>query len=192
MGWALAGLGLLSPGLRAQAPQEQTASQNYALQPNDLVEILVFQEEDMHWKLRVSKDGSLNLPLIGTVGTSRKTADDLAAAIREKLADGYLANPQVTVTVLAYAKRRFTILGQVTRPGSYDMPDNAGVSLVQAIGMAGGFTGKAAPRRVLVKRTAGGQEVVQKLDAERMARDKDAPGFEVLPGDTITVTESIF
>lgn len=175
------------------AAVDATPGNNYILQPNDLIEILVFQEDDMNRRLRVAKDGSINLPLIGGVQAGRRTADELAGAIRRQLADGYLANPQVTVTVLSYAKRRFTILGQVNRPGSYDMPDNAGVSIVQAIGMAGGFARSAAPKRVLLKRQAGnGQEAVQRLDVDRMSKDEHAPAFEVLPGDTITVPESVF
>ena len=165
---------------------------NYLIQPNDLLEVLVFQEDDMTRRLRVAKDGSVNLPLIGNVQAGRRTADDLAATIRRQLADGYLANPQVSVTVLAYAKRRFTILGQVNRPGAYDMPDNANLSLVQAVGMAGGYTRLAAPKKVLVKRVVNGQETVLRLDVESMARDERAAAFELLPGDTVTVPESIF
>ena len=107
---------------------------------------------------------------------------------------GYLANPQVAVTVLAYAKRRFTILGQVNRPGAYDMPDNSTVSLVQAVGMAGGFTRMGAPKRVLLRRRDNntGQEIVQHQNVERMARDASAVSVEVLSGDTITVAESMF
>ncbi len=165
---------------------------NYLLQPNDLVEVLVFQEDDMTRRLRVAKDGSINLPLIGTVQAGRRTADDLAATIRRQLADGYLANPQVTVTVLTYAKRRFTILGQVNRPGAYDIPDNSTLSLVQAVGMAGGFTRLAAPKKVVLKRVTNGQETVQRLDVDRMSRDERTPAFEVRPGDTITVLESVF
>lgn len=196
----IGGAGLGAPPVRAQSVAVPTAlaatasNNNYLLQPNDLLEILVFQEDDMNRRLRVAKDGSVNLPLIGTVQAGRRTADELAAAVRAQLADGYLANPQVTVTVLAYAKRRFTILGQVNRPGSYDMPDNTTVSLVQAVGMAGGFTRMAAPKSVLLKRRDlnSGQEVVQQLNVERMARDASAPSLEVLPGDTITVRESMF
>lgn len=176
-----------SPSAGAGAPK------NYTLQANDLVEVLVFQEDDLHARLRVAKDGTINLPLIGTVSTTNKTTDEVASNIRRQLADGYLANPQVTVTVLAYAKRRFTILGQVNRPGAYDMPDNSTISLVQAVGLAGGYSRAAAPKRVLVKRTVNGQETVQKVDAERMARSAEATSsFEILPGDTITVPESIF
>jgi len=56
------------------------------------------------------------------------------------LAKDYLVNPQVNLTVMEYSKRRFIVLGQVQRPGAYDMPDRDSVRLLQAIGMAGGYT----------------------------------------------------
>ena len=168
------------------------ACENYTIQPSDLVEVIVFQEEDLHSRLRVAKDGAINLPLIGNVSTTGRTAEEVAAQIRRELADGYLANPQVTVTVLSYSKRIFTVLGQVNRPGSYSLPDNNALSLVQAIGVAGGYTRLAAPKRVLIKRVVNGQETIQRLDAESMARSAKGSALEILPGDTITVPESLF
>ena len=164
---------------------------NYLIQPNDLVEVQVFQEDDMTRRLRVGQDGTISLPLIGNVPAGRRTADELAATIRRQLADGYLANPQVSVTVLSYAKRIFTVLGQVNRPGSYSLPDTNPMNLVQAIGLAGGYTRLAAPKRVLIKRVVNGQETIQRLDAESMARSVGS-ALEILPGDTITVPESMF
>ena len=101
----------------------------------------------------------------------------------------YLVNPRVNVMLLGYAKRRFTMMGQVNRPGSYEMPDGSpqGIELLEAIAMAGGYTRIAAPERVSVRR---GNQVLR-VDAKRMARGDNA-GFVVQPGDTVTVGESIF
>lgn len=165
---------------------------NYLLTANDLVQIKVFQEDDMNWTVRVTKDGSVVLPLVGTVAVARKTPDDLAAAVRERLLDGWLVHPQVSVTVLEFSKRRFTILGQVEKAGQIDFPDNATLNLLQAVGMAGGFTKNADPGRVYVKRTVGSKQLVLKVDARRMQRDARAEPFDILPGDTITVAETLF
>ena len=56
--------------------------------------------------------------------------------------------------LLGYAKRRFSILGQVNRPGSYEMPESSpgGIDLLEAIAMAGGYTRIAAPERITVRR----------------------------------------
>ena len=96
------------------------------------------------------------------------------------------------MAVLEFSKRRFTILGQVEHAGQIDFPDNSTLNVLQAVGMAGGFTRNADPGRVYIKRVVGSQQVVLKVDARRMQRDVRAEPFEILPGDTITVAETLF
>ena len=165
---------------------------NYVLSPNDLIDIRVFQEDDLASKVRISKDGSVTLPLIGSVSVGGKTPQDAARTIREMLAKDYLVNPQVNLTVVEYSKRRFTVLGQVNRPGAFDMPDRDFIGLLQAIGMAGGYTRIADPARITLKRTTNGKDSVMKLNAKTMASQGSSSGFEIQPGDVITVGESIF
>jgi polysaccharide export outer membrane protein len=96
--------------------------------------------------------------------------------------------------LIGYAKRRFTVLGQVNRPGSYEMPegDPSGVDLLEAIAMAGGYTRIAAPERISVRRSSSsGSDQLIRVDAKRLAHGK-GQSFRVQPGDTITVGESIF
>ncbi len=173
------------------SPPPSTAPANYVLCPNDLVEVKVFQEDDMDWTVRVTKDSTVNLPLVGSVPVVRKTPAELGEIVKAKLHDGYLVHPQVTVAVLEFSKRRFTILGEVNKPGQIDFPDNADLDVLQALGMAGGYTKQANPARVYIKRRVNNREVVLTVDAKRMAR-RDAPPFKILPGDTITVGETIF
>jgi polysaccharide export outer membrane protein len=112
--------------------------------------------------------------------------------IRDLLAKDYLVNPQVSVSISEYDKRRFTVLGQVQKPGTYDMPDREAVTLLQAIGLAGGYTRIADPAKVTVKRRTEDRESVLRVDAKSMANGRSAGAFDVLPGDVITVGESIF
>ncbi len=165
---------------------------NYIISANDLLQVKVFQEDDMNWTVRVNKDGNIVLPLVGSINATKKTPEDLAATVRERLHDGWLVHPQVSVAVLEFSKRRFTILGQVTKPGQIDFPDNSTVDVLQAIGMAGGYTRSADPGRVYVKRKVGNQQIVLKVDAGRMARNAATTPFEILPGDTVTVAETMF
>ena len=162
------------------------------LRAGDLIDVKVFQEDDLQATLRVSSDGTIIFPLIGVVRIAGRTSEQAAETIRYSLAKDYLVNPQVTVTVKEYAKRRFTVLGEVQKPGAYDMPDRASVDLLEAIATAGGYTRIAAPNRVTLKRIVNGREAVFKLDAKKMARDKRFPQVRVWPGDLITVSESIF
>ena len=165
---------------------------NYVLSPNDLVQVRVFQEDDMDWTVRVTKDGNVSLPLVGVINVKDRTPDQLGTVVRDRLHDGYLVHPQVNVSVLEFSKRRFTILGQVERPGQLDFPDNTTLNVLQAIGMAGGTTRNADPGRVYVKRRVGAKEIVLKMDARRMAKDPSLTPFDILPGDTITVPNTVF
>jgi len=143
-------------------------------------------------QVRVAKDGTITFPLIGVVRVGGKTPQEAARTIRDMLAKGYLLNPQVTVNVLEYFKYRFTVLGQVQKPGSYDFPDRDRLTLLEAIGLAGGYTRGADPSKVLIKRLVNGKEMVYRLNAKNMASQQSTSAFEVLPGDVITVAESIF
>ncbi len=176
---------------RAERVGGETES-NYLLSANDLIKLTVFQENDLETTVRVSKDGSVTFPLIGLVKVAGKTPQAAARVVRDLLAKDYLVNPQVNLTVIEYSKRRFIVLGQVQRPGAFDMPDRDSVTLLHAIGMAGGYTQIADPGKITVKRNTGGKENLFKLNAKRMANGDTAGGFEILPGDVITVGESFF
>lgn len=165
---------------------------SYVLAPNDVVEIKVFQEDDLESKLRISQQGTINFPLIGVISIGGKSPQDAAAVIRAALAKDYLVNPQVAVTVLEYGKRRFTVLGQVQRAGSYDIPEREKVTLLDAIAMAGGYTRIADPAKVTLRRKSGGKESVMRLNAKVMARDGSVDPVEIQPGDVITIGESLF
>ena len=166
---------------------------NYRLSANDLLDFRVFQEPELDGVIRVSGDGTAIFPLIGAVNVVGKTVTAATEEIKARYRDGYLVYPQVSLTVRTYAQKLFTVLGQVQKPGSYDMKGSDEITLLQAIGMAGGYTKIANPGRVTVKRQeSGGGERVIKLDAKRMARGDDSASFYVKPGDVITVAESLF
>ena len=178
-------------GLPSQLPaQEQDA--NYLLSADDLVDFRVFQEQDLDSVVRISGDGKANFPLIGSVKIGGLSIAAAVTVLQDRYRDGYLVNPQVSITVRAYAKKRFTVLGQVQKPGSYTIEGSEEITLLQAIGMAGGFTRIADPSKITVKRRAGGKESVLKFDAKQMARGANDTFVVIRPGDVITVAESIF
>lgn len=163
----------------------------YALSPNDVVQLKVYQEEDLQTQVRVGKDGLVTLPLLGPVKVGGKTLEEATALITSLLDDGYLVNPQVSLTIVEYAKRHFTVLGQVQRPGTFDMPGEESINLLQAISMAGGYTRIGAPWKITLQRTVNDEQKVFKLDADAMSKDKNSKPFEIQPDDTITVGEKI-
>lgn len=199
--WLMIALGT-GQTLAAEAPEAvpatpSTASKavargEYLLAASDVIQVKVYQEDDLDAKVRVSKDGSVTLPLIGPTVVGGHTRQQAASIIKQKLGDKYLVNPQVTVDVVEYARRRFTVLGQVQRPGTYEFPGDESVNLLQAISMAGGYTRLGAGNKVTVQRGEAREKRIFKLDADSMAREKDVTIFEVQPDDTITIGERIF
>lgn len=169
-----------------------SVSPGYRLTSNDLIHIKVFQEEELETVARVGRDGTIPFPMLGTISVGGKTLPETTGALTLALKE-YLVRPQVAVRVVEYTKRKFTVLGQVNRPGTFDLPDESPLSLLEGIGLAGGYTRLANSSRVTVKRSLPGMpEQVFKLDARQMARAKNAPRFQLQPGDTVMVEESLF
>lgn len=171
-----------------------SAPSGYVLSPNDQVAVEVFGEDDLRSNGRLNGEGNLSLPLLGSVHLAGLTLTQAAARLTELYGRDYLVNPKLNVTLVGYAKRRFTVLGQVNRPGSFEMPDGSpgGIDLLEAIAMAGGYTRIAAPERTSVRRHAGDRgEKILRVDAKKLSRGNGG-SFRVISGDTITVGESIF
>ena len=173
-------------------PVQVQGSGDYRLTPNDLLDFRIFQEPDFDAVIRIAGDGTAIFPMIGQVPIAGKTVGEATEMLRQRYMSGYLANPQVNLTVRTYARRIFTMLGQVQKPGTYEIEGNESISLLQAIGMAGGYTRIANPSKVVVKRNEGGVERVYNFNAKKMARSQADSTFRILPGDVITVAESIF
>src|SRR5204863_7262878 len=115
-------------------------------------------------KMRIAKDGTSTFPLIGVVHLGGKTVQQATSMIRDALRKDYLVNPQVTMSVIEYAKRRFTVLVQVQRHGTFEIPNEEYVTLLQAVAMAGGYTRLANRSGVTITRTASGKKVTYTVD----------------------------
>src|SRR5438132_1581457 len=143
------------PSAPAQSPNVAiSAPSGYVLGPNDQVAVEVFGEDDLRTNGRLNAEGNLSLPLLGSVKLAGLSLTQAASRLTELYARDYLVSPKVNVMLVGYAKRRFTVLGQVNRPGSYEMPEGSpgGIDLLEAIAMAGGYTRIAAPERITVRR----------------------------------------
>jgi protein involved in polysaccharide export with SLBB domain len=157
----------------------------YTLGAGDKLRVTVFGEKDLSGEFDIDGAGNVSLPLIGEVQAGNQSPRQLEEAIANRLKDGVLKEPKVTVDVLNY--RPFYILGEVRQPGSYAYVN--GISILKAVAMAGGFTYRADKRDIRVIRGA---------EAARLPRNSDDRGERVgqhtvvLPGDVITVTERFF
>jgi polysaccharide export outer membrane protein len=151
---------------------------SYRLAADDLVSITVFGEPDLSLaKVRIATNGRISMPLIGQIEVSGLTASELEKKVAALLADGYLKNPGVTVSIAEY--RLFYITGEVKKPGGYSYRD--GLTVHKAVSLAGGFSERANKNKISVTHEESDKEVkgVKLTDPVR-------------PGDVINVKESFF
>lgn len=183
--------GRLKVKLPEQALIPAETSNDYRLSTNDVVHIKVFQEEELETTARIARNGTITLPLVKSAAIGGLTRQEAEQRI-EALLKEYLVRPQVTVRIVEYTKRRITVLGQVNDPGAIELPAEGSIDLLEAIGMAGGYSRIANPGKIVVKRKVNGKEVTIKLDGKKMANNEGNDRFEILAGDTITVGERLF
>lgn len=155
----------------------------------DVIELRVFREPDLAGVYRVTRNGVIEVPLIGTVQLSGRDPDEIAAEIRTRLADGFLKDPQVAVFVREHNSQKIYVLGQVAKPGTFPYED--GMSIIQAITNAGGFTRLASTNGVTVTRAIGDKERRFSVPVGDIGSGK-APNFSLQQGDIIFVQEALF
>ncbi len=165
---------------------------NYRLARQDVVRVTVYKQDDLTTSARIGDDGTIQMPLIGSVEIAGKTVREASSLIEALLKKDYLVRPQVAISIESFVKKRFTVLGQVKAPGSYEVAAGENLDVIQAIGMAGGYTRSANQGKILVKRVADGTEHVFRLNGKEMARGDGGKTFRIMPGDTITVEENLF
>jgi len=161
----------------AQDVQDEE-SVEYRLGAGDKVRVLVYNEQDLSGEFEVDGAGQISLPLIGTMKISGLTVPEVERQVSSKLADGFLINPQVSLEIMNY--RPFYILGEVKQPGSYDYVN--GMTILNAVALAGGFTPRAQEKKIEVTRNDGDKEV----------RLQSALTAKVLPGDIIRIPQRLF
>ena len=163
----------------SSAPSSMTSNDaGYTLGSGDRVRISVFGEPSLSGDYQVDGLGKLAFPLIGQIQAGGLTASGLQAELARALSPDYVKNPSVSIEILSY--RPFYIVGEVRTPGSY--PYVAGMSVINGVALAGGFTYRAKKEDFYVTRTVGSKKV--RLDAN--------PETPVEPGDVITVRERFF
>jgi protein involved in polysaccharide export with SLBB domain len=169
---------VLSLGLSFAAIAADDDANSYRLSSDDEISITVFNEPDMSInKIKVGTNGTISMPLLGQVTIKGLTVTELEKELTNRLLDGYLKKPNVTVSISAY--RPFYISGEVKSPGSY--PYRKDLTIEKAVALAGGFTERASKRAI-------------SLVAEEQKRSVTSAPLNnaVKPGDVITVSESFF
>lgn len=164
--------------VQPSAAAAERIAETYRLGSGDRLQILVFGHPDVSGEFEVDGAGNVTFPLLGPVAAGGRTVEEVRGQIEADLNRDYLVDPSVTVEVLNY--RPFFILGQVNAPGSYAY--QAGMTVRQAVALAGGYTRRARTSSMQVVRQT--EQGAVELEVEENAL--------VFPGDTIEVERRFF
>lgn len=165
---------------------------DYKILPTDLLSISVYREKDMERDVRVSQNGSITFPLVGSLKVAGLSVSDAEAVLSDKLKD-YLVNPQVSIFVKEYSNKQVYVLGEVTKPGSYPLPTEARLTVLEAITLAGGFTAVAAKDRTRVVRIVDGKNKTFIIEVSAITnRGEKHKDIQLEPNDIVFVPQSMF
>lgn len=153
---------------------------------DDVLAISVWKEPDLTKSIPVRSDGKISLPLVGEMQATGKTPLQLERDLTEKL-KGFITAPEVNVIVQQVNSRKFNILGEIGKPGSY--PLTADTTIVDAIATAGGFRDFAKKTGVYVlRKTADGRQTRLSFNYKNFIKGKDTnQNIKIEPDDTIIV-----
>lgn len=173
---SLAALAIVSVVVSVCSAQELA---DYKLGTGDTISIQVHGEEDLSFETRIGGDGTIRYPFLGDIKVTGRTVAQVRWLIADGLKGDYLDDPSVNVSVIEY--RPFFILGEVKKPQHYAY--QPGLTVRQAIAIAGGMTERASDEKIELKRFVNGElTVIQKVQLD----------MAIEPGDTITIAQSFF
>lgn len=164
-------------GLVALLSFSCVAQQDYILGAGDKIAVHVYGEEDLAVNALLGSNGKINYPFLGEIKVSGLTVKQVEALITEGLSDGYFVNPNVFAQVDEY--RPFYIHGEVKKPGAY--PYNPGMTINQAIALAGGLTERASESKIFLFK-----------ENEKAKQIKASVDSKVSAGDTIKIEQGFF
>lgn len=171
--------------LNKQISEELT---KVGLGPGDVFEVTVYGEEKLSGTHRIAPDGAIQFPLINRVVVEGMTANEIAEELRTRLKDGYLREPSVSVFIKEYSSKKVFVLGEVQRPGTF--PFTAGMNIVEAVTLAGGFKDSANTNYVIVTRHMPDGDKRIPVPVEKITEGV-AQNLVLQPGDIVFVPDTL-
>jgi len=159
---------------------------DYRLGPEDVIEVRVFELDQLNRTLRVSGDGKIELPLVGSIEVSGLTPNKVAAQIADRLRDRYVQNPQVSIFITEFKSQKISLLGAVANPASYPLSGQR--RLLQLLAEAGSLGPEAGNTLYVFRQTEDGRSARLTVPLSELLLQGD-PRWNVLlrPGDVISV-----
>jgi polysaccharide biosynthesis/export protein len=167
-------------------PTLVTISKDYRVSPNDLLDVEIFEMENLKRTVRVNGAGAISLPLIGQVMVGGRTPQEIEQLIASRYSEKYLQNPQVSIFIKEFTTDRITIEGAVGKPGIF--PLTGRLTLLRALAMAGGFGPIADSSKVMVYRVNDQQvreSTIHDIEKIRSGKADDPP----IQGDDLIVVQ---
>ena len=167
------------------APRPATGDPNYVIGPQDVLDISVWKEPELTRTIPVRPDGKVSMPLLNDVQAAGLTPMQLAAQITTSLKK-FVTDPQVTIIVTVINSQRIYILGEVNRPGAF--PLLPGMTVVEGLSSAGGFTQFANVKKIYILRKENGKQDKYPFNYKEVISGKASDQNIILKaGDTIVV-----
>lgn len=176
----------------------------YRLQPGDLIEISVVEDEKLNRQVLIRPDGRISLPLAGTVRASGRTPEALQSAISSRLSKDFVQPPNVTVSLVSLAQPRFGeeeevelntvfVVGQVANPGRFQYPADEPITVLKALSLSGGPGAFAARKRIQIRRQTKDDVMVFEFNYKAVESGRRLEtDIELVDGDVIVVPERGF
>jgi len=179
----------------AQAPPPT----DYVLGAQDVITVTVYDHADLTGNFTIESDGSLTYPLIGRLKAAGLTLRELEDSMKKALADGYLKNPQVSVSMDEYKSQRVFVMGEVRAPGAYQLTGN--MTVIEALAKAGGMTQTAAEEVLVVRphaaakvagpaRVDDNEATVLRANIRELQSGSLSQNLTLKDGDTIVVNKA--
>jgi protein involved in polysaccharide export with SLBB domain len=166
------------------------ATERGVLGPGDIFTLEIVGEKDLPKEYQVSADGTVDVPYVHTIKVLGLESQEVARLVRERLIqEKFLGDPSVIVQVKEFHSRRISVLGQVAKPGSF--PFTPGLSLIQAVSLAGGLTAIADADRVNITRKGKARTHTAVVSVESIT-EGESPDIPLQAGDQIFVHDRLF
>ncbi len=174
----------------SSSEEKEVVISEFILGAGDEIEIKVYRHDDLNRRIRVPPEGKNTLPLIGEIQTKGVSVYQINEKIKEGLSN-YLVNPEVSVEVTAFKGQKIFVLGEVHRPGVYQI--DPPTTVLEAISNAGGFNLDGKSSSVLLVRGGPEKPEIKTLDLKKtLEKGKVSQNILLQTGDVVYVPRTFF
>jgi polysaccharide export outer membrane protein len=168
-----------------------SATSDYQIGPGDVLKITIYDHQDLTTVARVDNDGYILFPLAGRIQVGGLTTSGASQAIAAKLDNDYIINPQVSVFVEEFRSKKVFIIGEVVRPGLYEL--SGPTTLLELVSKAGGLT-RGAGRNATIRRTmaisVAGEKSIEVNIADLLQSGDETVDIPLMDGDSVTIAKA--